>query len=148
MKKIYKINKIKEIYGVPLTSSPAAIDCLTAHFNDAERTPEDYDAILTGDLGKIGKSIVIDQMRENGFDLSQNYTDCGVLMFNSSQDVHAGASGCACSGLILCAHILKKMEKGGWKRVLFVPTGALMSTTAVQQGDSIPSVAHALSLTV
>lgn len=128
--------------------APAAIDCLTAHFEDTKRTPEDYDAILTGDLGKIGKSIVIDQMKENGFDLSRNYTDCGVLMFNSTQDVHAGASGCACSGLILCAHILKKMEKGEWKRVLFVPTGALMSPTAVQQGESIPSIAHALCLTV
>ena len=126
--------------------APAAIDSLLAHFADTGRTPDDYDAIFTGDLGKIGKSIVIDQMAENGYDLSKNYTDCGVLMFRKSQDVHSGASGCACSGLTLCAHILPKLKSGEWKKVLFVPTGALMSPTAVQQGESIPSIAHAISI--
>lgn len=126
--------------------APAAIDCLCAHFADTGRKPEDYDAIFTGDLGKIGKSIVIDQMAENGYDMSKNYTDCGILIFDESQDVHAGGSGCACSGLVLCAHILPKLADGTFKKVLFVPTGALMSTTAVQQGESIPSIAHAISI--
>lgn len=128
--------------------APAAVDCLCAHFADTGRNPKDYDAIFTGDLGKIGKSIVIDQMKENGYDLSNNYTDCGVLMFDNSQDVHSGASGCACSGLVLCAHILPKLKNGVWKKILFVPTGALMSTTAIQQGESIPSIAHAVSITI
>lgn len=128
--------------------APAAIDCLYAHFCDTGRTPDDYDAIFTGDLGKIGKAIVIDQMAEAGYDLSKNYTDCGVLIFDESQDVHSGGSGCACSGVTLCAHILPKLYKGEFKRILLVPTGALMSTTAVQQGESIPSVAHAVSITV
>ncbi len=126
--------------------APAAIDCLCAHFQDTGRKPSDYDAIFTGDLGKIGKSIVIDHMAENGYDLSENYTDCGVLMFDESQDAHAGASGCACSGLVLCAHILPKLKNGDYSRVLFVPTGALMSPTAIQQGESIPSIAHAISI--
>ena len=142
---MYKINKIKEIYGVPLTSSPAAIDTFLAHFADTGRLPKDYDAIFTGDLGKIGKSIVIDAMKEEGYDMSKNYTDCGCLIFDASQDVHSGGSGCACSGLILCSLILPKLLSGEWNRVLFVPTGALLSTTAIQQGESIPSVAHAIS---
>ncbi len=128
--------------------APAAIDCLCAHFADTGRTPNDYDAIFTGDLGKVGKSIVIDQMKENGYDLSKNYNDCGCIIFDESQDVHSGGSGCACSGLVLCAHILPKLYNGEFKRILFVPTGALMSTTAVQQGESIPSIAHAISITM
>ncbi len=126
--------------------APAAIDTLRTHFTDTNRTPSDYDAIFTGDLGKIGKSIVQDQMAELGFDMSRNYTDCGCLIFDESQDVHAGGSGCACSGLVLCAHILPKLADGTWKNVLFIPTGALMSPTAVQQGESIPSIAHAVHL--
>ena len=127
--------------------APAAIDTFITHFKDTNRTPSDYDAIFTGDLGKIGKSIVIEQMADAGFDMSQNYEDCGCLIFDKSQDVHAGGSGCACSGLVLCSYILPKLKNGTWKNILFVPTGALMSTTAVQQGESIPSVAHALHLT-
>ncbi len=128
--------------------APAAVDCLCAHFADTGRTPDDYDAIFTGDLGKVGKSIVIDQMAENGYDISKIYDDCGVLIFDESQDVHSGGSGCGCSALVLCSYILPKMYKGELKKVLFAPTGALMSTTALQQGESIPGIAHALSLTL
>jgi len=126
--------------------APAAVDCLCAHFADTGRSPCDYDAIFTGDLGKIGKSIVVDQMGENGYDMQKNYTDCGAVIYDETQDVHAGGSGCACSGLVLCAHILPKLVRREWKKVLFVPTGALMSPTAVQQGESIPSIAHAISI--
>ena len=126
--------------------APAAIDTLYAHFTDTNTKPGDYDAIFTGDLGSVGKGIVIDGLAEQGFDMSQNYNDCGCVIFDESQDVHAGGSGCACSGVTLCSHILPKLKTHEWKKVLFVPTGALMSTTAVQQGESIPSVAHALSL--
>lgn len=128
--------------------APAAVDCLCAHFSDTGRSPDYYDAIFSGDLGKIGKSIVIDQMAENGYDLSKNYDDCGVLIFDKSQDVHSGGSGCACSGLVLCSYIIPRLLSGEYKKVLFMPTGALMSPTAVQQGESIPSVAHAVSLTI
>ncbi len=126
--------------------APAAIDTLETHFNDTKRTPDYYDAIFTGDLGKVGKAIVIDLMKKRGYDLSRNYFDCGELIFDESQDVHSGGSGCACSGLILCAHILPEMIRENYKRVLFMPTGALMSPTVVQQGESISGVAHALSL--
>ena len=129
-----------------MTFSPAAIDTLCAHFQDTGRKPDYYDAIFSGDLGKVGKSIVVDLMKKEGYDLSENYFDCGELIFDSSQDVHSGASGCGCSGLTLCAHILPQMKKKSLRRVLFMPTGALMSPTAVQQGESIPGVAHALSL--
>ena len=128
--------------------APAAVDCLCAHFADTGRTPDDYDAIFTGDLGKVGKAIVIDQMAENGYDISKIYDDCGVIIFDESQDVHSGGSGCGCSALVLCSYILPKMYNGELKKVLFAPTGALMSTTALQQGESIPGIAHALSLTL
>lgn len=128
--------------------APAAIDTLSTHFQDTKRAPDYYDAIFTGDLGSVGKSIVVDIMQKNGYDLNKNYFDCGELIFDKSQDVHAGGSGCACSGLILCAHILPEMIRGNLKKVLFVTTGALMSPTMVQQGDTIPGIAHALSLFV
>jgi len=131
-----------------LTFSPAAVDTMRTHFLDTGRGPDDYDAIFSGDLGRIGKSIVIDLMAKDGYDLSKNYFDCGDMIYASSQDTHAGGSGCACSGLILCAHILPQMKEKKLKRVLFMPTGALMSPTLIQQGDSIPGVAHALSLYV
>jgi len=139
---------IKDANNMGAAMAPAAIDTLCAHFHDTGRKPKDYDAIFSGDLGSVGKSIVVDLMKKEGYDLSQNYFDCGELIFDKSQDVHAGASGCGCSGLMLCAHILPEMKKRNLKRVLFMPTGALMSPTAVQQGESIPGVAHALSLYV
>ncbi len=137
---------IKDANNMGAAMAPAAIDTLKAHFNDTKRTPDYYDAIFTGDLGSVGKSIVVDLMSKEGYDLSKNYFDCGELIFDASQDVHSGGSGCACSGLILCAHILPQMIKGNYKKVLFMPTGALMSPTMVQQGDTIPGIAHALSL--
>ena len=137
---------IKDANNMGAAMAPAAIDTLVTHFRDTGRKPSYYDAIFSGDLGKVGKSIVIDLMKNQGYDLSQNYFDCGEMIFDESQDVHAGGSGCGCSGLMLCAHILPQMEKKKLRRVLFMPTGALMSPTAVQQGESIPGVAHALSL--
>ncbi len=139
---------IKDANNMGAAMAPAAVDTLLAHFKDTGRKPDYYDAIFSGDLGSVGKSIVIDLMAKEGYDLSNGYFDCGELIFAESQDVHAGGSGCACSGLMLCAHILPKMKQKELKRVLFMPTGALMSPTAVQQGESIPGVAHALSLYV
>ena len=137
---------IKDANNMGAAMAPAAVDTLLAHFHDTGRKPDYYDAIFSGDLGNVGNSIVVDLMAKKGYDLSSRYFDCGELIFDKSQDVHSGGSGCACSGLILCAHILPKMKQKELRRVLFMPTGALMSPTAVQQGESIPGVAHALSL--
>lgn len=139
------MNKIKEIYGVPLTSSPAAADTLITHFEDTNRTPDDYDLILSGDLGMIGKSIVIDMLKEKGYDLSKNYNDCGLIIFDrEKQDVHSGGSGCACAGLTFCGYIYKLLKEKTINNVLFMATGALQSTLSIQQGESIPGIAHAV----
>lgn len=127
--------------------APAAYDTLTAHFKDTGRTARDYDAIFTGDLGALGHDILASLFNEDGVQLGTRYMDCGTLIYDlRTQDVHAGGSGCGCSASVLCAHILPAMQKGVWKRVLFAATGALMSTTSAQQGQSIPGICHAVAL--
>ena len=127
--------------------APAAYDTLSAHFADTGRVPEYYDAIFTGDLGALGHQIVLDQFKQDGIDLSGRYFDCGMLIFDADkQDVHAGGSGCGCAASTLCAYILPMMQQGVWKKVLFSATGALMSTTSAQQGESIPGICHAVSI--
>ena len=131
-----------------MTSSPAAVDTLERHFQDFGVSPADYDLIVTGDLGALGKQIVLEQTAKDGYDLSQNYDDCGVLLFSAKkQDVHSGGSGCGCSASVLCGHFLPMLERGELKNLLFCPTGALMSPTSSQQGESIPGICHALLLT-
>ncbi len=130
-----------------MTFSPAAVDTLLTHFKDTKRSPADYDLIVSGDLGKVGKSIVIDLMKKEGFDLSKNYNDCGLILFDcESQDVHSGGSGCGCSALTFCGYLYKLLKEKKYNRILFMATGALMSTTTVQQGESIPGIAHAVSI--
>ncbi len=149
LKKLYKINKTKEIYGVPLTSSPAAVDTLCTHFKDTNRQPDFYDLIITGDLGVVGKSIILDMMLEEGFDLSQNYNDCGCMIYDiEKQDMHAGGSGCGCGAVTLCGHIMNSFKAKTLKNVLFIGTGALLSPTSSLQGESIPSVAHAIAISI
>lgn len=127
--------------------APAAYDTLTAHFADTGRTPDDYDVIFTGDLGVIGHRVVMEQFQKDGIDLSGKYLDCGMLIFDrENQDVHAGGSGCGCAAATLCGYILPMIQQGVWKRVLFSATGALMSTTTAQQGESIPGICHAISI--
>ena len=129
--------------------APAAYETLKAHFADTGRTPADYAAIITGDLGKIGHEILTDLFLRDGVDLGVCSTDCGMLIFNlETQDVHAGGSGCGCSASVLCGHILQRMTCGDWPRVLFAATGALMSPTTSQQGESIPGICHAVVLDV
>ena len=111
------------------------------------RSPNFYDLIVTGDLGSVGGGILVDWFRKDGTDISAVYADCGMLIFDPKrQDVHAGGSGCGCSASVLCGYLLNGMRQGRWKRILFAATGALMSTTASQQGESIPSVSHAVSI--
>ena len=127
--------------------APAALDTLTAHFRETGRRPEDYDAIFTGDLGVLGHDILEDLLHNQGFELGVRYMDCGVLIYDrSAQDVGAGGSGCGCCASVLGAQILPGMEKGLWSRVLFAATGALMSPTSSQQGESIPGICHAVAL--
>lgn len=125
--------------------APAAYDTLRAHFADTGRSPGDYDAIFTGDLGALGHDLLESLFAADGVSLGKGYQDCGVLIYDpSAQNVNAGGSGCGCSASVLCGHILPEMERGRWKRVLFAATGALMSPTSAMQGESIPGICHAL----
>lgn len=127
--------------------APAAVDTLMRYFDGTGTSPDDYDRIFTGDLGFEGWSLVKELSKEQGRALGENYDDCGLLVYNRElRDMHAGGSGCGCSAMTLAAYILPKMEKGELKNVLFVGTGALMSPTSVQQGESIPGVAHLVHL--
>ncbi len=123
--------------------APAVCDTLIRYFKASKTSPCDYDLIITGDLGHEGGSILKDLMHIEGYDIAENYTDCGILIFNKeTQDTHAGGSGCGCSATVLTAHILPEMEKGRYRKVLFVASGALMNPDIVKQGESIPGIGH------
>ena len=127
--------------------APAAYNTLSAHFTETERSPMYYDAIFTGDLGEIGHKVVMEQFKKDGYDLSDRYFDCGLLIYDrNKQDVHAGGSGCGCAASVLCGHILNNIKNGTWKNVLFSATGALLSATSPQQGLSIPGICHAVAI--
>ena len=126
--------------------APAAYDTLKAHFADTGRGPDYYDLIVTGDLGHLGHQIVADFFAGDGVRLD-NYNDCGLILFRrKEQDVHCGASGCGCSAAVLTAYLLPGLERGLWRRILFCPTGALLSPTSTMQGESIPGICHAVVL--
>lgn len=127
--------------------APAAIDTLTALFRDTHTKPQDYDLIVTGDLGAVGHDIVADLMGRDGFLLDERYTDCGLLLYDrKKQDMHAGGSGAGCSASVLCAYLLKGIVSRRWKKMIFAPTGALLSPTTTFQKESIPAVCHAVVL--
>lgn len=138
---------INDANNMGAAMAPAFADTVKTHFEDTGKTPGDYDLILSGDLGLIGMEIARELLLKEGHDISKVYGDCGAMIFDKeTQDTHAGGSGCGCSGSVLCGYILPQMEKGKFKRVLFVATGALMSATSGKQGRSIPSIAHAVAL--
>ena len=138
---------IKDPNNMGSAMAPAAFDTIRAHFRDTGRSPADYDAIITGDLGALGHDILAALFKADGVELGPRYMDCGVLIYDlNTQNVNAGGSGCGCSASVLGGHILKAMEDGVWRRVLFAATGALMSPTSSQQGESIPGICHALVL--
>ena len=138
---------IKDANNMGAAMAPAAADTLTMHFQDLKRRPEDYDQIITGDLGMVGGSILKELMMKKHFQLDDNrYMDCGLCIFDPEDDTHAGGSGCGCSASLLSAYILPKIKSGEWKKILFMATGALLSTTTSQQGETIPGIAHALVL--
>lgn len=123
--------------------APAAVNVLTAHFKDTGRQPSYYDVIATGDLGYIGKQLVIELMAKEGYEMGENFTDCGIEIFDKqNQDTHAGGSGCACSAVTFASYFYQKLVEGKVGRMLFIPTGALMSPTTSQQGSTIPGIAH------
>ena len=127
--------------------APAAADTIARHLHDTGRTVEDYDRIITGDLGSVGQTILKDLLREQNIELGDRHEDCGILIFDpDTQDTHAGGSGCGCSASVLAAYILPKLRRGEWKRVLFLPTGALLSKVSFNEGQSIPGIAHGLVL--
>lgn len=138
---------ITDMNNMGAAMAPAAADTLTRFFADTGTGPADYAMIVTGDLGQIGSTLLRQLMEKAGTPLGDNYTDCGLLLFDRTrQDVHAGGSGCGCSASVLCAHFLPLLESGKLHDLLFCPTGALMSPTSSQQGESIPGICHAVLL--
>ena len=140
-------NGIKDANNMGAAMAPAAYDTLKAHFEDMSIGPDYYDAIFTGDLGLIGFRIVTEFFASDGIDMTNVYNDCGLLIFDrETQDVHAGGSGCGCAASVLNGYILNGMREGKWNRVLFAPTGALLSTTSTMQGESIPCICTAIAI--
>ncbi len=138
---------IKDVTNMGAAMAPAAANTLTDYFNDTGTNPQDYDLILTGDLGLVGSSLLDDMMKREGRDIRPVHNDCGLMIYDrEKQDVHAGGSGCGCSAAILCSAILQQMSIGQLHKVLFLGTGALMSPTSSQQGETIPGVAHLVYL--
>ncbi len=138
---------IKDANNMGAAMAPAAFSTIRAHFDDLNLCPEDYDLIVTGDLGRLGHEIVADLFHREGVTLGNRYQDCGMLIFDcQKQDVHCGGSGCGCSASVLCGHLLGMLRRGEVKKLLFCGTGALLSPLSTQQGESIPSVCHAVSL--
>lgn len=138
---------LKDSMNMGACMAPAAADTLAQHFRDFGVMPEEYDRIITGDLGSVGQTVLLDLLREQGYDIAGQHMDCGMEIFDAqTQDTHAGGSGCGCSAVTLSAYILKQLEEHHWKKVLFMPTGALLSKTSFNEGKSVPGIAHALVL--
>ena len=138
---------IKDSMNMGAAMAPAAADTIAAHFKDFHRSPTDYDLVVTGDLGTIGRSLLLDLLMEQGYDLTNQHFDCGIAIFDDlKQDTHAGGSGCGCSAVTLSGYLLPKLETGELKRILFLPTGALLSTVSFNEGQSIPGICHGIIL--
>ena len=138
---------IKDSMNMGAAMAPAAADCIYNHLKDFDREPSDYDRIITGDLGVVGQEILIELLNQRGVDISAVHTDCGIEIFdNEEQGTGSGGSGCGCSAVTLSAHFLPMLRRGELKRVLFVPTGALLSKISFNEGQSVPGIAHAVVL--
>ena len=138
---------IKDANNMGAAMAPAAYETIRAHLQDLNLKASDYDLIVTGDLGVLGKEIVADLFLKDGAPLGNVYDDCGAMIYDiEEQDVHSGGSGCGCSASVLCGYLLKNMQQGKWERILFCGTGALLSPVSTQQGESIPTVCHAVTI--
>ncbi len=141
--------QISKNYGVLLTFSPAACSTILRFFRDTDTSPKDYDAIFTGDLGVVGKGLLISLAKREGYDLSDNLFDFGEMIFDrEGQDVHAGGSGCGCSAVMMASYIMDQMKRGNLKNILYCATGALLSPTTVMQGESIPGICHLVNIKI
>lgn len=138
---------IKDIANMGAAMAPAAFDTILTHLEDTKRRPDYYDLIITGDLGVLGSEILVDLLASKGIDISTNHNDCGKLVFDiESQDMHAGGSGCGCCATVFSGYIYELLKTKKINKVLLVATGALMSPLSLGQGESIPSIAHAIAI--
>ena len=137
---------VKDTMNMGACMAPAAASVVAAHFKDFGTDPSEYDQIITGDLEMVSKDILIDILRSEGYDIADRYIDCGIEIYGRDAQAQAGGSGCGCSAVMLAGYVLKQLEIGEWKRVLFVPTGALLSVVSFNEGNSIPGIAHAVRL--
>ena len=134
---------IKDSFNMGCAMAPAACDTIVSNLQDFGRSPQDYDAIVTGDLGEFGREALIELLKERKIDAGDKLLDCGMLIYDlNKQDVHAGGSGCGCSATVLSAYLLKQLGNGIWKRILFVPTGALLNKISFNEGQNVPGIAH------
>ena len=134
---------LKDSNNMGACMAPAACDTISRHLMDFNRQPEEYDKIITGDLGSVGKEILLELLQQKGYDISKQHMDCGMEIYDEkSQDTGAGGSGCGCAAAVFASFVLPKIEDGTWKRVLFVPTGALMSKVSFYEGQSVPGIAQ------
>ena len=138
---------ISDPFNMGAAMAPAAVDTIEAHFRDLNVDASYYDLIATGDLGKVGHELAISLLKDHGIDMPPNiFTDCGLLIYKKDQPVFSGGSGCGCSATVTYGHFLNRMRRGELKRILIVATGALMSPISYQQKESIPCIAHAVSI--
>ena len=136
---------LKDSLNMGACMAPAAASTIETHFTDYGSQPEEYDKIITGDLGSVGQRVLLDLLRDKGIDIADRHMDCGMEIYDAeTQDTHAGGSGCGCSAVTLSAYILKQLEEHNWNKVLFVPTGALLSKTSYNEGQTVPGIAHAV----
>lgn len=138
---------IKDANNMGSAMAPAALNTIKRHFEDMNTSADNYDLIVTGDLGQLGKDILLNLSSKEGLDFGGKLTDCGTLVFDQkTQDVHSGGSGCGCSAITLCGYLLNKVQNKEFNKILFCGTGALLSPTSVQQGLPIPGVCHAICI--
>ena len=138
---------IKDSMNMGAAMAPAACELIAQNLKDFGRQPSDYDRIITGDLGEVGQKILFDLLGEKGYDIRNVHEDCGMLIYDrKTQGVGSGGSGCGCAATTLSAHFLPKLASGQLKRILFVPTGALLSTVSFNEGETIPAIAHGVVL--
>lgn len=138
---------IKDSMNMGAVMAPAAAELIAQNLTDFKRKPENYDRIITGDLGEVGQQILFDLLLKKGMDIRKQHEDCGMLIFDSqTQGTGSGGSGCGCAASVLSAHFLPKLASGELKRILFVPTGALLSTVSFNEGQTIPGIAHGVVL--
>jgi stage V sporulation protein AD len=139
---------LKDPYNMGGAMAPAAVDTIQAHLRDLQIEPGYYDLIVTGDLGKLGHTLASDLLKKHKIPMEQTeYYDCGMMIYDyEKQEVQSGASGCGCSAVVTYGHLLKRLNKGEFKRILVVATGALLSPLSFQQGESIPCIAHAVAI--